>query len=257
MVDLKVFQANIASVSPIFRQLQRFTCLHLGSFLFLASPLSASTWVFSGEGMEAFTSPQEVEVIAEAPPEAFSASDTTVVALVEPPGSVAAPSSSALLLGLRDGGHPTLGAAIAKGGFEALQASVSFGFYTTTPLRNGVLLVRLLNRESQVLASFQLLGKEQPNGEIALNPLSPTDLRRTPGDHDLYSGGVWTPVNLDYDGARLQWKLRIGTHEYSELPVDASLVDTAMERVEIHTGYGSSTKTVLYLDQITVKSTQR
>lgn len=245
------------AVTPVFSQFKWFALSQLGTFLILTAQVSASAWSFSGDDSEPFAAPEEVEVIAEAPPETFSSSSTTVVAMVQPPGGFPSPSGATLLVGLRDGGHSTMGAGIAKGGFHALQASVSFSFYTTTPHRNGNLFVRLLNREKQVLASFQLLAKEQASGELSLHPQGRPELRQMPDVHDLYSGKVWTPVRLDYDGAGLLWKLSIGTQEFKELPVDASIVDTAMERVEIHTGYGSSSKTVLYLDQITIKTTQR
>lgn len=228
-----------------------FTPLKLaivGSLFASGSLVAGEIWKGDWETSAPLEKPEGVEVIAEAAPGDFETAKATAVAVAEAPKG----ATGTRVLGLRDGGDGTTetGAAIIKSGFSAMRGALSFRFYTRSAHRNGSLLVRLLNREGKALASFQLYAKGHEKGEIQLNTFAPVEDRRMPQEHDLYFDKTWTPAALHYDGAALQWTLSVGDKEFTALPVDASLIDTTVERFEIYTGFGSASRTLLYLDDL-------
>lgn len=199
-----------------------------------------------------FGQPDGIEVQAQGGGEAFrSNAPTTAVTVVPDPAG-----SSRMVIALRDTSDPAEkeGAAIAKGGFNAAKARLAFQFYTRSPQRNGNLLVRLLNREGKVVASFQLYAKGREKGELQLNTFAPESDRRAPAETGLYDEKTWTPVTLNYDGIALKWSLSIGNKEFTDIPVDVNLADTKVGRFEIYTGFGAATKTLLYIDNLSFET---
>lgn len=244
----------MTSIPPPF---QRLTPLILGSFFLTAPFLQAEpptlSWKAEWSELEVQTLPHDVEISAANGPEAFASAFSTAASIVENPTPG---GDSTHVLGLRDAseGKDLLSASVSKGGFSALKAKLSFQFYTRSSHRNGSLLVRLLNTEGKSLAAFQLYSKENALGEIQLNTFAPEGDRSEPKVKNLYTDKSWTPVTLDYDGAALLWSLQIGGREFSSLPVDATVIDQRVERIEIHTGFGAASKTLVYLDQLSFET---
>lgn len=194
----------------------------------------------------------EVEAVA-APGEFESTSKGTAVSVIPMPGE-----ANRLVIALKDrtDSNESLSASVARSGFSAMEAELRFQFYTPSAHRNGSLLVRLLNREGECLASFALYAKQHEMGELLLNTFAAQSERRTPGDADVYLNRTWTPVALKYNGSERLWSLAIGERAYSGLSVDALVLDPAVARFEIHTGFGKATNTLLYLDEISFETLQ-
>ncbi len=216
----------------------------LGSFSALAEPIWEARW---GE-LDPFTTPPELEIIAEEAPEGFARSLRSSVAIVENPEGAHLPR----VLGLRDYTEPSekVGALIAKDGFSAQKVRFSGRFYVRTPHRNGSMLVNLANAEGRSLASFQLLALGRAEGEIQLNTLGAEGDRRMPTEAPAYLAKAWNDFVLEYDGAALTWSLTINHRPYRDLSVDANLSDTRVARFEIYSGFGAAAKTQIDLDAL-------
>lgn len=135
------------------------------------------------------------------------------------------------------------------------QGTVAFKFYTSTAARNGALLVRLVNAEGQVLASFALYTTGHELGHIHLNALGNYADRVLPGTKDLYMDKTWHQVELEYDGVGMKWSLRWDAHEFKDLNSDARIIQTDVYAVEIFTGFEKASQTTAYIDDIEIKKT--